>query len=135
MARVYIAGRMNGMPDLNFARFNRVAESLRAQGHEVLNPVEIGKAHFGDKVDGPQQDFLIKDILELLTCDTICLIEGWEEGTGAVCEAAIAKTMNYEFWYANFGAISKDGREELHLHMGIPPKSITVSRSYKKRNG
>lgn len=120
MSRIYIAGRMNGMPDLNFPLFRQKAEMVRARGHEALNPVEIGQKHFGTVADLPQQEYLIKDVLELVTCDSIMLLDGWEGGIGAVCEAAIAKTLNLDFY-------DQDGDP-------LPtPDQIVVRRSYLKR--
>ena len=40
MTRIYIAGPMSGLPDLNSPAFNAMAERLRAHGHHVENPAE-----------------------------------------------------------------------------------------------
>lgn len=97
MARVYVAGPMAGKPDLNFPEFAAVAARLRERGHDVVSPLEIGRHHFGGKTDLDPHDYLTKDILELLTCDAICLMEGWSASTGASCEAAIAYTLGFDF--------------------------------------
>ena len=98
MAKVYIAGRMNGLPEHNFPQFNSVAKHLQKLGHEVVSPVDVGEKYFNNDVAShTQQEFMEKDIMELLTCDTICLLPGWEDGTGAVMEAAIAKGMGFDF--------------------------------------
>lgn len=39
--KLYIAGPMTGLPDLDFPAFHEAAAKLRAQGHEVINPAEI----------------------------------------------------------------------------------------------
>ena len=33
MTRIYIAGPMSGLPELNYPAFNAMAERLRAHGH------------------------------------------------------------------------------------------------------
>lgn len=119
--RIYIAGRMNGMPDRNFPLFNATATFLRSLGHEVLNPVEIGDKHFGnDDSATTQQQFLMKDLMELLTCDAICMLPGWLGGVGAVVEAAVAKAMGFDFI------------DHLNGKVIDPPESICVVRSYQK---
>lgn len=41
MKRIYIAGPMTGLPELNFPAFHAAAKVLRAQGHHVENPAKI----------------------------------------------------------------------------------------------
>lgn len=133
MARIYIAGRMNGIKDLNFPFFEEVTYKLRHKGYDVVSPVEVGRKHFRGKVDSSQQDYLIKDIQELLTCDTICLLAGWEAGTGAVCEAAIAKTLSFFFLYADYVRVYTDDYE-LQIVEGPPPDTISITRCYPPRD-
>ena len=40
--KIYIAGPMRGLPDFNYPKFNDYAETHRAIGWDVANPVEIG---------------------------------------------------------------------------------------------
>lgn len=94
--RVYIAGPMMGYPEHNFPLFNHVADRLRSKGHVVINPVEVGDKHFNnDTSKATPHEFLTKDILELLTCDTICLLPNWDLSCGATCEAVIAKSLGF----------------------------------------
>src|SRR5690606_26470176 len=41
MKRIYIAGPMTGLPDLNFPAFHAEAARLRSRGVDVVNPAEI----------------------------------------------------------------------------------------------
>ena len=41
MARIYVAGPMTGIQDLNFPAFHAQAAQLRADGHQVVNPAEL----------------------------------------------------------------------------------------------
>lgn len=97
MSRVYIAGPMTGYPEYNVPAFKDAALLLRYEGHEVVSPVEIFKIHFGNNTELHPSEYLIKDILDLFTCDTICLLKGWEGSVGAKCEAAIAVTLGMKF--------------------------------------
>lgn len=115
--RIYIAGPMRGHVDLNFPTFRATAEYLRSLGHEVLNPVEIGEKHFGDDVSLHPSQYLMKDIMELLTCDTLCLLAGWQHSVGARCEVAIAITLGFKF-------IEQSGQE-------IDTPSVRIDQGYE----
>lgn len=86
--RVYLAGPMTGLPDLNFPAFHAAAAKLRGQGFHVENPAEHGV------VDGAEwEDYLRYDLARLATCETICLLPGWRASKGARLEAYIAKAL------------------------------------------
>lgn len=87
-ARIYVAGPMTGLPDLNFPAFARAASRLRAAGHTVISPAEVNP----DKAM-PWEVCMRRDIPELCTCDTIALLPGWEESRGARLEAQIAGAL------------------------------------------
>lgn len=78
--RIFISGPMRGVPNFNYPRFNAVAQILRDQGHEVVNPVEVGKA----------------EAALVPTCDAICLLKGWQRSVGAKRELQIALAMGME---------------------------------------
>ena len=83
--RVYVAGPMTGIVDHNFPAFNEAAKWLRGQGLEVINPAELNV--------GLQADWaacMKGDIPQLLTCDTVALLPGWERSRGAQVEARLA---------------------------------------------
>ena len=73
MKRIYIAGPMTGLPDLNFPAFNRAAAILRAAGYEAINPAEINP----DPTAG-WEACMRADIAELVKCDGVALLPGWE---------------------------------------------------------
>lgn len=89
MKRVYLAGPMTGYPDLNFPAFHREAARLRAKGLEVVNPAEINLDPSAGWVD-----CMRADIRELVTCDGIVLMPGWEKSRGATLEHHIASALS-----------------------------------------
>ncbi|MFP3799460.1 DUF4406 domain-containing protein [Paraburkholderia sp. SIMBA_027] len=93
--RIYVAGPMTGLPDLNFPRFHAEAARLRALGHEVINPAEINP-----DVGMKWADAMRADIRELVTCDGICLLPGFEGSRGARLERHIALELGLEIMYA-----------------------------------
>jgi nucleoside 2-deoxyribosyltransferase len=86
--KIYIAGPMTGLPDLNFQAFHGEAAWLRAMGKEVVNPAEINPAP-----TKKWEDCMRADIAQLVTCDGIHLLEGWEKSRGATLEHHIASSL------------------------------------------
>ncbi|NOV25910.1 DUF4406 domain-containing protein [Cupriavidus necator] len=95
MMRTYIAGPMSGIPLLNFPAFHEAARALRAEGHDVVNPAEIN----ADPSAG-WLECMRADIRELVTCDAIYLLPGWEKSRGARLEAKIAEGLGFRMIFA-----------------------------------
>lgn len=88
MTRIYIAGPMTGQPDLNFPAFHKAAEMYRRIGFEVVNPAEINS--------DPNAQWVAcmrADIKELMRCDEIAMLPGWEKSRGAKLEHHIASAL------------------------------------------
>lgn len=96
MTRVYISGKMTGVPDLNFPLFNAEADRLRSLGYEVVNPVEIC-----EDPNTPWHDCMRADIKALLDCDVIALLDGWEDSQGAHLELHIAHRVGIKVLIAS----------------------------------
>jgi len=86
--KIYVAGPMTGIEDLNFPAFHAEALRLRAAGHTVVNPAEVNP----DK-SASWTDCMRADIAELVKCDAIRLLPGWEWSKGATLEEHIAKRL------------------------------------------
>lgn len=91
--KIYVAGPMKGVPDYNFPAFNAMADLLRAEGHEVINPADHGV------VDGMEWiDYMRLDIAGLITCDAVQLLPGWRASRGASLEHEIAVRLGLEIF-------------------------------------
>lgn len=81
--RIYVAGAMSGLPDMNYPAFNAEADRLRALGFEVENPAE-----------NPEQEsweaYMRQALRQMLTCDTIAMLPGWIDSLGATLERDVA---------------------------------------------
>lgn len=86
--RIYIAGPMTGLPDLNFPAFNTCAANLRAQGWQVENPAE-----HGIQEGATWSDYLRHDFAQLASCQAIYLLPGWQNSKGALLELHIAQAL------------------------------------------
>ena len=100
--RVYLSGPMSGYNNHNFEAFNEMAAWLRARGHEVVNPAEMGV--IGDE-NGPYEThaeklpmYLRRDLPAMLTCDGVVLLDGWGKSRGACAEVWVAKKCGLDFY-------------------------------------
>lgn len=83
--RTYLAGPMTGYPELNFPLFHAEAKRLRDNGHDVVNPAEINV----DPAKG-WTECMRADIAELVKCEAIAMLPGWQQSRGATLEHHIA---------------------------------------------
>lgn len=94
--KLYLAGPMSGIPDLNFPLFHSEAARLRAIGFEIINPAEINldpHANWGDCMRA--------DIPQLLTCEGIAMLPNWHNSKGARLEWHIAVSLDMRVFMAD----------------------------------
>lgn len=89
--RVYLAGPMSGLPELNYPAFNAKAAELRARGWHVENPAENPAPPCGS-----WQGYMRMGIWQLMTCEAIYLLPGWAGSRGAAMEYSIAQALGLE---------------------------------------
>ena len=83
--RIYVAGPMTGLPELNFPAFHAAALMLRERGWDVVNPAELNPSP-----EIKWADAMKSDIAALVTCDAIFMLPGWQKSKGALLEHRIA---------------------------------------------
>lgn len=83
--RWYVAGPMSGLPLLNFPAFNAAAARIRALGHEAVNPAEVNP-----DPNMAWAEAMKRDIPELLKCDGVVMLPGWQSSRGARIEHNLA---------------------------------------------
>lgn len=81
---------MTGYEELNFPAFMAAAEHLRTLGHEVINPAELNP-----DPNAKWHDCMKIDIRELLTCEAIATLPGFEKSKGASLEFHIATQLEF----------------------------------------
>ena len=101
--RVYILGKMRGIPYYNFPAFDAAASTLKWMGHAPLSPADIDRKYGFDAMTLPQnfdwhsipdtlnlRDIVQRDIFAVLfEAEAWHGLEGWEESTGARAEKAL----------------------------------------------
>lgn len=99
---VYLAGPMRGLPMSNFPKFLTAGAWLKSKGLEVQNPAEKDiDAGFDFTSQKEQTEFDLRaafrwDFQQVLECDAVVLLEGWEKSTGASAERLVAELCGKE---------------------------------------
>lgn len=88
--KLYVAGPMTGLPDFNYPAFERAEMLLRGAGYEVESPHHNGD---GD-TSKPWQWYVRAALAQMLRCDGVALLPGWEKSRGANLEHFIACTLD-----------------------------------------
>lgn len=89
--KVYISGKITGDADYK-QKFANAEEMARAVGFEVFNPARVSDE------GKPWEWYMKQDIKELMDCDAILLLKGWEESRGARLEAYIASQLKIKIY-------------------------------------
>lgn len=87
--RIYLSGPMTGIPEYNIPAFNAAAGQLRAAGFEVVNPAENGLPPAAE-----WHRHMRVDIANLVTCDGLVTLHGWQASRGAKLEYDIAVRLD-----------------------------------------
>ena len=93
--RIYLSGAISGRT-IDQARhaFQKAEDQLCAQGWEPVNPLKNGLP-----AEASWTAHMAVDILNLLGCDAIYLLPGWENSQGATLEANIARMTGKRIFY------------------------------------
>lgn len=90
--KIYISGPITGHDKtLIEAAFAKAEKDVLDRGHTVVNPLTLDKEL---PEDATWNDYMKKDIKELVECDGIYMIPGWVYSKGCNLEYAIAKAMD-----------------------------------------
>lgn len=85
--KIYIAGPITNDPNYK-ERFAKAEKKLIAKGHAVINPVKnLGFTY---------KEYIDMGLCELMRCDAIYLLEGFDKSDGAMLEYGYAITTKMQ---------------------------------------
>lgn len=88
--KIYIAGAITDNPDYE-QEFKRAEEVLTARGYTVINPVKnLGFTY---------KEYIDMGLNELMRCDAIYLLRGWDKSNGANLEYMYATTVGMRVFF------------------------------------
>lgn len=90
--KVYISGPMTGFADFNYPSFDAKETELLELGFIPINPAN----NFDRSTGRKRAEYLKVDLKNLLTCDYIYFLPGFETSSGAILEALVAKECGIE---------------------------------------
>jgi hypothetical protein len=86
--RLYIAGPMSGLPDLNYPAFHEAEQELRAHGFDVSNPARNEIEH--PDADNAWQQYMRASLRQISMVEGIATLPDWERSRGAALEVYLA---------------------------------------------
>ena len=86
--KIYVSGPMTGLPKLNYPAFFDAETKLIEMGFKVSNP-----AQYPPVIGAQWEDYLRRDIKDLMDCDGLALLPGWTDSRGACLERDIAERL------------------------------------------
>jgi Domain of unknown function (DUF4406) len=93
MKRAFVTGPMSGIPDHNYPAFNRAADELRKLGYYVENPTDNTNYI---PVPTDWRGWMTLALNQLLRCECVVLLPGWENSRGAKIEERLARDLGME---------------------------------------
>ena len=100
--RVYVAGPVTGVPELNRPAFEEAAGRIVGAGHTAIVP------HWFVPADASWQDAMRTSLDLLAACEVVALLDGWERSRGAKLEARVAYELGMPVMTAD-GLIFRKG--------------------------
>lgn len=93
--RIYIAGRITGRKiETAYKQFEDAELTLNQWGEEIVNPMRLPHDH-----DKSWKAYMVECITELVKCDAIYMLKGWNKSKGARLELHLAKKLNLKIFY------------------------------------
>lgn len=97
--KIFISGPMTGKPNYNFDVFDFWEEKIKRAGGECVNPAHISRKFKAEDVlkHGEVFQQMVTAQLEAMKhkCDTILLLDGWENSSGVRAELATALNLGF----------------------------------------
>lgn len=102
---IYISGPITNDPD-HMDKFLKAEEFLDGMGKTAFNPTR--NDFLFPKMKGKYSWYLDLSLVELSWCNEICMLEGWQDSTGAKMEYSFAKIHGYKVYFLKDGKLLEE---------------------------
>jgi hypothetical protein len=93
--KCYISGKITNLPEeVYLQKFAEGMEEVRAMNMHPVNPCFIPHDH-----DKSWQSYMKHDIIEMMKCDALYMLNNWQESRGAKIEWQIADSLGMKIFY------------------------------------
>ena len=92
--KIYISGKITGLDnakEIFDAAEKKVTETY--QDAQIVNPMKLPHDH-----DKTWESYMRDCLVEMMRCDTIYVLENWEDSKGAKLEVALAIQLNFNIF-------------------------------------
>jgi|688.fasta_scaffold167701_4 hypothetical protein len=94
-SKIYLSGKITGLTyEQAFDKFAKAEKTASTLAKEVINPMTLNHNH-----DKSWESYMLEDIKYLFNCDSIFMINNWDESKGARIEYFIAREMKIEIFF------------------------------------
>lgn len=113
--KIYVAGPMSNLPQLNHPMFDRVTAALRNQGHTVFSPAEKDRdwgldPNLASNFSTLDVHMVLRwDLQKIMECDVLVLLPGWKRSEGTKLEVIVAISTGRQIFYWSEAAQSMFG--------------------------
>jgi hypothetical protein len=104
----YIAGKMGGVENFNYPNFYAAEPTVIKLGYKPVNPAR----NFDGDQTLPYEVYMHKSLRQLLDCQAIYMLDGWESSRGANIEHDIAMALGLEIIYQTYPIPLKVEKQE-----------------------
>jgi hypothetical protein len=155
--RIYIAGPMRGIPLYNFPAFDAAKEKLISLGHIPISPADIDRSngfdpaklpvdHDWDSIESIGLDvrqIVRRDLMALVSCEAVYLLDGWRESIGARAEVAVAQWLGlplcafFPAWMPGVGHFEAIGKADTKITSTkeVPPTEDVLEEALRITKG
>ena len=106
--KLYVSGPMTGYPEFNYPAFEDAAQRLRRAGYDVVSPHEVNPP---DGLEHSWEWYIRRDIVALMECDGIALLDGHEASRGSALEQHIGAAVGMEIvplkWWLDLAVVAE----------------------------
>jgi hypothetical protein len=96
-----LSGPISFVPNNNNEKFSNATKKLTSKGYIVINPLELI-----ENESSTWEECMKVDLTEMLKCDAVFVLDGWEKSRGATLEVFLSQKLSIPVFDLNFESIN-----------------------------